>query len=99
MTRGRRALNGLDDDIRDHIERETQENIELGMTPEEAHRQAMLRFGNVARVKEDARAVWIWPRFDDLWNTARVAARTWSPTPVLATAFIVSLPPGLGGSP
>ena len=26
MTRGRRPQDGLDDDIRDHIERETQEN-------------------------------------------------------------------------
>jgi len=41
MNRARRALNGLEDDMRDHIERETQENVERGMTPEEARRQAM----------------------------------------------------------
>ena len=46
-----RALDGLDDDIRDHIERETQDNIDRGMTPEEARRQAMLEFGNVALVE------------------------------------------------
>ena len=50
MKRGRRALDGLDDDIRDHIEGETQENIDRGMAPEEARRQAMLKFGNIAHL-------------------------------------------------
>jgi hypothetical protein len=49
MVRRKRALDGLDNDIRDHIERATQENMEKGMTPEEARRQALLRFGNVAQ--------------------------------------------------
>jgi hypothetical protein len=39
---------GLDNDISDHIERETQDNIEQGMAPDEARRQAPLKFGNVA---------------------------------------------------
>jgi hypothetical protein len=50
-------LDGLDDEIRDHIERNTHENIERGMTPEEARRAALRKFGPVASVKEDARAV------------------------------------------
>ena len=41
MRRRKRALDGLGHDIRDHIERETQDNIEKGMAPEEARRQAM----------------------------------------------------------
>jgi hypothetical protein len=44
--RSRRAPNGLDDDIRDHIERETQHNLDRGMAPEEARRQAILRIGS-----------------------------------------------------
>jgi hypothetical protein len=36
MRRGKRLLEGLDQDIRDHIERETQDNIERGMSPEAA---------------------------------------------------------------
>ena len=47
MNRARRALDGLDDDIRDHIEREIQDNLDRGLSPEEARRQAMLRFGRV----------------------------------------------------
>jgi hypothetical protein len=51
-------LEDLDQDIRDHIERETEDNIERGMSPEEARYAAMRKFGNVMRVKEDTRAVW-----------------------------------------
>jgi hypothetical protein len=36
MSRRKRMLDDLDQDIRDHIARETQDNIDRGMTPEEA---------------------------------------------------------------
>lgn len=75
-TERRRALDGLDEDIRDHIERETQDNIDKGMAPEEARRQAMLTFGNVAIVKEDTRRGWIWPWLDETRQDLRYAART-----------------------
>ena len=59
MKRSRCMLNDLDQDIRDHIQRETQDNIDRGMTPEEAHYAAFRKFGNPALVKEDARGVWV----------------------------------------
>ena len=58
MTRRKRMLQELDEDIRDHIARETQDNIERGMSPEEARYAAMRKFGNVTRVKEETREVW-----------------------------------------
>jgi len=36
MMRRKRMLQGLDEDIREHIARETQDNIERGMSPEDA---------------------------------------------------------------
>ena len=99
MRRAKRALSGLDDDIREHIERETQENIDRGMTPEEARRRALLRFGSVALVKEDTRAVWIARWLDELWNTTRIAARTWRRTPVLAATIVITLASALARQP
>jgi len=58
MSRRKRMLEELDQDIRDHIERETQDNIDIGMPPEEARYAAMRKFGNVTRVKEETRKVW-----------------------------------------
>jgi putative ABC transport system permease protein len=56
---GKRLLEDLDQEIREHIELETQDNISRGMSPDEARYAAMRKFGNVTRVKEDARGVWI----------------------------------------
>ena len=53
------ALYSLDEDIRDHIDRETRDNIERGMTPDAARDAALRTFGNVTLVKENTRAVWI----------------------------------------
>jgi putative ABC transport system permease protein len=76
MSDHKRALDGLDQDIKDHIERETQDNIDRGLAPKEARRQAMLTFGNVALVKEDTRAVWIARWFDEARQDAWYALRT-----------------------
>ena len=37
----------LDDDIRFHVEQQTEKNLRAGMTPDEARRQALIRFGGV----------------------------------------------------
>jgi putative ABC transport system permease protein len=76
MARTKHPLDGLEDDIRDHIDRETQDNIDRGMTPEEAHRQALLKFGNVALAKEDTRAVWISRRLEEVRQDVSYALRT-----------------------
>jgi hypothetical protein len=56
MSRPKRMLEDLDEDIREHIERETQDNIERGMPAEEARYAAVRKFGNITRVKEERRA-------------------------------------------
>ena len=76
MIRRKRALDGLDQDIHNHIARETQDNIERGMAPQEARRQARLKFGNVALAKEDTRRVWVSAWLDQLRQDLRYAART-----------------------
>jgi hypothetical protein len=58
MWRRRRPLDGLDEDIRTHIEHETDDYISRGIAPEEARRLARLTFGNVAIDREDVHALW-----------------------------------------
>jgi hypothetical protein len=42
----------IQDEIRSHIDMRTTENIAAGMSPQEAHRDAVLRFGNPTLMKE-----------------------------------------------
>jgi predicted permease len=98
MRRARRALDGLDDDLRDHIEREIQDNLDRGLLPEEARRQAMLKFGNVALVKEDTRAVWVSRRMDEIRQDVGYALRTMRRGGIATTVGILVMALGIGAN-
>src|SRR5512133_1066010 len=51
----------LAEELRSHIEIETDDNVERGMAPEEARRAALLKFGNPQLALEDARQMWSLP--------------------------------------
>src|SRR5579864_3206623 len=74
--RRKRMLEELDADIREHIERETQDNIERGLSPEEARYAALRKFGNVTRVKEETREVWSIVWLEQLLQDVRYGFRT-----------------------
>ena len=46
---------GLDEEIRFHIDRQTEKNRRAGMAPDEAYRRALITFGGVNRIKESTR--------------------------------------------
>ena len=94
--RRRTALDDLDRDIRDHIECETQDNIDRGMAPGEARRRAMLAFGNVALAKEDVRRVWAWAWLDEARRDLRYAARALRKNPTFATTAAATLALAIG---
>ena len=45
----------MDDEMRSHIEMQTQENIEAGIKPEEARYAALRQFGRVESIKDSCR--------------------------------------------
>jgi len=45
----------LDDELRAHLERETERNIALGMSRQDAARRAQIAFGGVDRIKDESR--------------------------------------------
>ena len=98
MTRDKRALDGVGEDIKDHIERQTQDNIDAGMAPAEARRQAMLSFGNVALVKEDTRAIWVSRRLDETRQDVRYALRAMRRTRGATIVGILVMALGIGAN-
>ncbi|HEX5437701.1 MAG TPA: ABC transporter permease [Gemmatimonadaceae bacterium] len=84
------------EEIRFHIQRQTEQNLRAGMRPDEARRQALLKLGGVERFKEewrDARGVrWL----EDLSRDARYAMRRLTRERGFSIPVIVTLALGIG---
>jgi hypothetical protein len=88
----------MDEEIRFHIDMETEKNLRAGMPRHEAHRKALATFGGVDRHREalrDARRV---PLVEPLWLDLRFGARLLARDPGLSLVAALTIALGVGAT-
>src|SRR5262249_34592117 len=94
----RNSQSPFDDELEFHLQMQTDDNIRAGMSPKDARRAAVLKFGGIDGIKESYRDQRGLPWLETLIADLRYAIRSFKKSPGFPLAALSVLTVGIGAT-